>query len=282
MVIGFLKPMILMPAAAIAQLSLDQLETILLHELAHIKRYDYLVNILQVVVETILFFNPFVWMVSSITRQEREHCCDDLVLAYTEEPLTYAIALSALATHPGAAGFSVAATGQSDHLFFNRIKRITEMKKNPFSYSRMIAAILIFAAITCSVAVLTPSFAKTKKDKPKENAVTPKTVQKDIPQPGQSEESILINKMIGDGLLDQIKGFTVEKMQNKLYINGHEQTAKIANKYLPMIKQDVMRVQVYSFPERLQQHPDESFIQILLPVSLSSPCVDYKPRKDTC
>lgn len=113
-----------------------------MHELAHIKRNDYLINILQTIVETILFFNPFVWLISAIIRREREHCCDDLVLLHTREPLNYATALAALASYPGnASGLLVAASGQSYPLF-HRIKRILEMKKNPFSYSRMVAAIL--------------------------------------------------------------------------------------------------------------------------------------------
>jgi beta-lactamase regulating signal transducer with metallopeptidase domain len=314
LVIGFLKPMILMPAATIAQLSTEQIETILLHELAHIKRYDYLVNILQTVVETILFFNPFVWMVSAITRREREHCCDDLVLDHTREPLSYATALAALATHTGTVStLTVAASGNSNHLF-NRIKRIMEMKKNQFSYSRMVAAILMVTAITCSTIWLTPSFARTKKDKPdKSIASTSAPVQKEAqqgssgekkkqlptkkdelanavapPAPGEnagtakvneSEESKLINQMINDRLVDQFKGFVVEKKQHKLYINGQELSADIANRYLPMTTKEVIRVQISSFEERLRQHPNADFIQLLLPATLASPCVDYKPKE---
>ncbi len=282
MVIGFFKPMILMPAATIAQLTTEQLETILLHELAHIKRYDYVVNILQTVVETIIFFNPFVWMISAIIRREREHCCDDLVLDHTREPLFYATALAAVAVQPGTvSAFTVAASG-SNHLF-NRIKRIIEMKKNPFSYSRMVAAILIIAAITFSIAWLTPSFARTDKDKLDNASPHQSTaVQKDTLNTYQSEESELIARLIGDGLVNQVNGFIVEKKQNKLYINGREQTSDISNKYLSTIQKEVIRVEVFSFQERLQQHPDASFIQILLPVTLSSPCVQYTPRKDSC
>ena len=281
MVIGFLKPLILMPAATIAQLSMEQLETILLHELAHIKRYDYIVNILQTIVETIIFFNPFIWMISAIIRRERELCCDDLVLDHTCEPLSYATALAALANPETVSVFTVAASGQSNHLF-NRIKRIIEMKKTPFSYSRMIAAILIFAAITSSIAWLKPSFAHTSKDK-NDKTITPIAAAQKAPlMENQSEENQLISRLIGDGLISQVKGFLVEKQKNKLYINGQEQTDEIARKYLSLIKQEVIRVQVFSFEERLQQHPDASFIQLILPVSLSSPCVAYTPKKDSC
>jgi len=160
MVVGFIKPMILLPAATLAQLSPEQLETIILHELAHIRRYDYLVNILQTVVEIILFFNPFVWMISRIIRRERELCCDDLVLGHTKEPIFYASALSVLATNATKnSALTIAAAGQP-HDLLNRIKRIMEMKKNPFSYSRMIAAIVVVAVFSCTIAWMTPTFVQ--------------------------------------------------------------------------------------------------------------------------
>lgn len=283
MVIGYFKPMILMPAAAMAQLSMEQLETILLHELAHIKRHDYLVNILQTVAETILFFNPFAWMISGITRREREHCCDDLVVSHTQEPLFYATALATLATQNATTSrLTLAASGEPEHLF-NRIERIMEMKKNPFSYSRMVAAIVIIASITCSTIWLTPSFATTKKAKPVKVAVaaTQRKTQEtktasEPPQDNDTEENKLVKRMIGDGLLNQVKGFVLEKKDNKLYIDGQQQPHEIAEKYLPMVKQETIRVQVFSFTERLKLHPDASFIDVLLPVSFSSPCVEYK------
>ena len=151
------------------------------------------------------------------------------------------------------------------------------MKKNPFSKSILAAAILIVAAIACSFSWLTPTLARTGKDKIGKAATPVAKVQK-----MQTEENELIDRLMGDGLINQVRGFIVEKKQNKLYINGQEQSSKIADKYLAGIMKEEIRVQVYSFSERLQQHPDESFIQILLPVSLSSPCVDYKPKRDTC
>lgn len=96
MVAGIVKPVILLPAATVSALSVDQVEAILLHELGHIRRNDFLVNLLQVLVETILFFNPFVWLLSSSIRKEREHCCDDIVVACSDNPLSYASALTNL------------------------------------------------------------------------------------------------------------------------------------------------------------------------------------------
>lgn len=278
MVIGFIKPLILLPAVSIAQLSIEQLETILLHELAHIKRNDYLINILQTIVETILFFNPFVWLISAIIRREREHCCDDMVLVHTREPLNYATALAALAAYPGnASGLLVAASGHSYPLF-HRIKRILEMKKNPFSYSRMVAAILIITVISCSVVWLTPSFAN-KKDK---SIVTEIPARNKLVPEENQEERKLVRMLSDDHLIDDAKGFTVERKADKLYIDYKLQPEETSSKYLRAISKKKLRVEVYPVKERVKMHPGANLLQISVPVILSSPCVDYKPQKEGC
>ncbi len=286
MVVGFFKPMILMPAATMAQLSVAQLESILLHELAHIQRNDYLVNILQTVVETMLFFNPFVWMISAIIRREREHCCDDLVLDHTGAPLSYASALAALATETGGAtAYAVAASGQKNHLF-HRIKRIVEMKKNPFSYSRMVAAILIIVSITCSIVWITPSFAKAKNTKSKKTVVKQVKVEQaatatdtDANDPDVSETALLVRRLGAAGLISEVKGFILEKKKDKLYVDEQQLADDAAAKYLTGIKQEYIRVQVFSFSERQRMHPDANLLQLIMPVSFKAGCVDNSSTK---
>jgi beta-lactamase regulating signal transducer with metallopeptidase domain len=95
-VIGFLKPVVLLPATALAALSAQQIEAILAHELAHIRRHDYLVNLLQTLVETVLFYHPAVWWLSHRIRIERENCCDDLAVSLCGDPVAYATALADL------------------------------------------------------------------------------------------------------------------------------------------------------------------------------------------
>jgi TonB family protein len=95
-VIGFLRPAILVPASALSGLTPAHLEAILLHELAHVRRGDYLVNVVQCVVEVLLFYHPAVWWVSSQIRREREHCCDDVAASLCADRMTYARALTSL------------------------------------------------------------------------------------------------------------------------------------------------------------------------------------------
>lgn len=92
-VTGFIKPIILLPAAVINHLSIEQVNTILLHELAHIKRNDFLLNFIQYIIALLLFFNPFVYWLHSIAKKERENCCDDWVLNFECNGLEYAKAL---------------------------------------------------------------------------------------------------------------------------------------------------------------------------------------------
>jgi len=95
-VVGWLRPVILLPAATLAGLTPLQLEAILAHEIGHIRRHDYLINILQMVVETMLFYHPAVWWTSKRIRLERELCCDDLAVQFSGNALRYARALTTL------------------------------------------------------------------------------------------------------------------------------------------------------------------------------------------
>ena len=95
-VIGWLRPVILLPVSALAGLTPQMMEAILAHELAHIRRHDYLLNMLQTAIETLLFYHPAVWWVGKKIRQERENSCDDLAVTACGDALIYARALSAL------------------------------------------------------------------------------------------------------------------------------------------------------------------------------------------
>ena len=128
-VLGWLRPVILIPPAALTGLSPDQLEWILAHEVAHILRHDYALNLLQSCVEVLLFYHPAVWWVSAKIRQERELCCDDLAVNVSGDALDYAAALTHLEalrlrdSHPprAATPLALAATGGS---FMHRIQRL--------------------------------------------------------------------------------------------------------------------------------------------------------------
>jgi beta-lactamase regulating signal transducer with metallopeptidase domain len=121
-VIGWLRPTVLLPISALAGLSPLQLEAIIAHELAHIRRHDYLVNLLQTMLETLLFYHPAVWWLSHRIRTERENCCDDLAVSLCGDPVIYARALADLEELRGAtARLAMAASGGT---LLYRVRRV--------------------------------------------------------------------------------------------------------------------------------------------------------------
>src|SRR5213075_1678041 len=112
-VISWLRPVVLLPASTLTGLAPKQIEMVLAHELAHIRRHDFLVNILQAVVETLMFYHPAVWWMSRRLRIERENCCDDLAVAVCGDALQYARALTRLEELRGGPRIALAANGGS-------------------------------------------------------------------------------------------------------------------------------------------------------------------------
>jgi bla regulator protein BlaR1 len=122
-VIGYFRPVLLLPVSALSGLSTAQLECVIAHELAHIRRHDYLINVFQQFAEILLFFHPAVWWVSGQIRREREHCCDDLAVLACGDVLSYASALLNLEEHRGAAAPRLAVTATGGNLL-ERVRRL--------------------------------------------------------------------------------------------------------------------------------------------------------------
>jgi beta-lactamase regulating signal transducer with metallopeptidase domain len=144
-VIGWLRPVILLPVSTLAGLSPAQLEVILAHELAHIRRFDYVANLLQSLVETLLFYHPAVWWVSHRMRVEREHCCDDEAVAACGDAPGYARALLDLAALRVEPRLAVAAAGGS---LFQRISRLVSGPPQHVSRSsRLFASVVALGSL---------------------------------------------------------------------------------------------------------------------------------------
>ncbi|MCB2407434.1 M56 family metallopeptidase [Hymenobacter lucidus] len=147
LVAGHLKPVILLPLGTVLGLSQAQLEAILAHELAHIARRDYLMNILQSVAEILFFYHPAVWFITACLRTERENCCDDEATAICGDPMTLAKALAALAemgqdVYP-APQLALSAVGPDGSLL-GRIRRLVQRRAAPtFSEGFMAALVVI-------------------------------------------------------------------------------------------------------------------------------------------
>ena len=166
--IGYIKPIILLPVAAINHLSAEQIEAVLLHELSHIKRFDYLINLITRIIQTILYFNPFVRAFAVIIEREREKNCDEIVLQFQYEPHGYATALLALEQasylpHP----LAIAAADGKKNELLGRIESILGIQKKPVLSFNKLAGIM--AALLCFISLN----ALLLLSKPGESAATP-------------------------------------------------------------------------------------------------------------
>ena len=151
-VIGWLRPVVLLPLGCFLGLSQMQVEALLAHELAHIRRHDYLVSVLQSVVETLLFYHPAVWWVSRQVRRERECCCDDLAVRVAGDRLAYARALSWLEERRASLPEMVLAANGG--VLTMRIKRLLGYRES--SVGSQVAALVVLAMLfSCGGAVAT-------------------------------------------------------------------------------------------------------------------------------
>ncbi|MBC6489907.1 M56 family metallopeptidase [Flavihumibacter stibioxidans] len=184
MIIGCLKPMILLPVSAFNQLNTEQLEAILIHELAHIKRNDYFWNLLVALAELVMYHNPFARLLINAIREEREHSCDDLVLQFPFIPAEYADALLQLEKNRRSAEsrLLVAARGNSRKVLLIRVQRMLNM---PVSRQKTHWKVGLLA----SVAGLLGFFALVGPGKGNSRLVSvPTIVSPAVSQPGTFQE----------------------------------------------------------------------------------------------
>lgn len=151
-VIGSLRPVILIPTSTLTGLTPEHIEMVLAHELAHIRRHDFFVNLLQAFVETLMFYHPAVWWMSQRVRIERENCCDDLAVAICGNPLQYARALTRLEElRASTLPMVIAANGGS---LLDRIRRIAAGRAERTSTSpRWAAAVALLSILAIAAAV---------------------------------------------------------------------------------------------------------------------------------
>jgi len=151
LVIGWLRPMVLIPVSAIANLSPQQLDALILHELAHIRRLDTVINILLVAVETVLFYHPAVWWVGRQLRVEREHCCDDCAVSACGDAVMYVEALTSLESWKTVRAPVLAATGGR---LKQRAARLLDAPVPPPRVSPIsMAGLALLGLVTASIAV---------------------------------------------------------------------------------------------------------------------------------
>lgn len=149
-VVGIVKPVILVPPGLVLGLSVEQLEMVILHELAHVRRWDNLINLVQRIVCSALFFHPVTWWLSRRVRREREHCCDAFVVARTGRPRAYARTLLELAS-PRPTSAPLAAMAGEDVV--ERVRKILDVREpETMTWTHRLSGVL--ATATCLLALM--------------------------------------------------------------------------------------------------------------------------------
>ena len=155
-VFGWLRPVLLVPVGAFTGLPPRHLEALLAHELAHLRRHDFLVNLLQIAVETLLFYHPAVWWLSRNIRLEREHICDDIAVAATGDAVLYARALTNLETIRQRGDWTSLALAANGGLLMQRIQRLIRPQQRQSSAPGALWAICLGLLLGLGVFALMP------------------------------------------------------------------------------------------------------------------------------
>ncbi len=180
LLVGYVQPVILLPISVVAGIPASQLEAILIHELAHVRRHDFLVNLLQTLVETVFFYHPAVWFLSSRIRIERENCCDDLVVGIVQDRAEYGRALLAVEELRG--NQSILALGATHGSLLARVRRILMLEpKGPGVLGRWplvsLAPICLGLCLLFQQLGAAPSVEKPESESPNQSDAPPEVVK---------------------------------------------------------------------------------------------------------
>ncbi len=174
LVVGVLKPVILWPVGLLAGLSMAEVEAVLAHELAHVRRHDYLLNVLQSVVEVLYFFHPALWWLSARVREEREHCCDDLALTLVGDARVLARALTRVSAwqHSQEEAPNLAmAFASKRQLLLQRVRRMLGVPTRPLVSNGSLAGLTLATMLLLSVSVY--ALQQADQPRPAHRAINP-------------------------------------------------------------------------------------------------------------
>lgn len=203
MVVGILKPVVLWPVGLLAGLSAADVEAVLAHELAHVRRHDFLLNVLQSMVEVLYFFHPALWWLSARVREEREHCCDDVAVEIIGDARILARALARVeewqrtteATPDLAMAFA-----SKRQLLLQRVRRMLGVPTRPLVSNGSLAGLTLVTMLLLSVSVYA-----VQQEKPKQKSAPPTTSTSSPNSPAKTSRRHTVNKSTEYGMTEDNK-----------------------------------------------------------------------------
>ncbi len=221
-VIGWLKPLVLLPASALTGLDEMQLKAMIAHELAHIKRSDYLTNIVQTVVEILGFYHPAVWWMSRQIRIERENCCDDIAVALLQDRKEYAKALFSM-EEIRSKQWQLAVAADGGHLT-TRIERLAGKHPTPKQKTGWIPSVVTIGLL--AALLVTTSMAMS--NNPDSEQIDPTNVKADAIKKLSWEDKFYDVYRLDDGeVLKRIAPPFIPERKNFYYDHDPDQAAAI-------------------------------------------------------
>ena len=232
-VIGFVKPIVLVPLGLLNSLPTEQVEAILLHELAHIRRNDYLINFVQCLFENVFFFNPGLLWVSRLIRKERENCCDDIAVAAMNSKTHYINALVAFQEfNLNASKYALAFAGQQKMPLLDRVKRI--INHHNYKTLSIMEKISLLASILLISTVSFLSLNQSQAQSIKENHI-PSFTNINVSGNGTAGNPQIMFLQDADGKTYSVK--RVDKKIQEMYVNGEKLEEGKYSEYEAVIKE---------------------------------------------
>jgi beta-lactamase regulating signal transducer with metallopeptidase domain len=270
-VIGFFKPFILLPAAMLSNLSPTQIESILLHELYHIRRNDHFINIFQQLIEIALFYHPAVWVINSAMRQQRENCVDEWVVAKTRQPHDYANALLLLEERRHQQSKLIVAATQSKFHLLTRIKNIMTMKTQQSNSAPKVAGILLLITALLSLAWINPAISINSKadshitnSQSDNNILTRDTIQEVVSLPDPTSIQLEEGDVIAWESLSEDNKEQIREALQEARIALHEVKSELRSEAFRQdmreARQDIKEAQT-EIAEQMQYFKSEEFAQ---------------------
>ncbi|MEM1358858.1 MAG: M56 family metallopeptidase, partial [Bacteroidota bacterium] len=238
--VGHFKPLLLFPLAVVNQLSVEEAEAVVLHELAHLQRQDHWWNLLQCIIEVVFYYHPVVWWIGARIREEREHCCDDIVLHHGPGRLAYAKALLYFEEHRTTPTTAVALTNNPTGLL-GRVQRFLHQQNLPYQMKSRLFLLPLFALIAL---VTTAAYHPAEETVEPAPAVTPAIVvnlnaaptSPDLAPAAAPELLVATTQMEPDSLPQgrhQVSSFRNGKSTEVTVEDGEIKSLKIDGKTIP-------------------------------------------------